>query len=185
MSKKNTSDQYLTVSQYAAAKGISTQAVYKQMNQVGNQLSTKVVKVGNRRMIMKSALSDDEVAKVTNQFATKLSTKLPTSLQPEPDAAERLKQQVDQLQDQLDLMKQQNDRFQEMQRVLTEQIEQKDSQIAALNGMIQAKDHQLQDLSDLLKATTAERLQLQAGKKSVVRRLLDSFKRNHDGETVD
>lgn len=50
-------DNYITVSQYAALKGISKQAVYKQLN---NKLKPFLIVFENQKYIDKAALSDIE-----------------------------------------------------------------------------------------------------------------------------
>ena len=62
--------EYITVAEYAALKGISKQAVYKQLN---NQLKEFVIMVENKRYIAITALSDDELAQV-EQLSVENST---------------------------------------------------------------------------------------------------------------
>lgn len=51
------SEKYITVSQYAAAKGISKQAVYKRLN---NSLKKFLIMVDGKKYIDRAALSEEE-----------------------------------------------------------------------------------------------------------------------------
>lgn len=51
------SEKYITVSQYAAAKGISKQAVYKRLN---NSLKNFLIMVDGKKYIDRAALSEEE-----------------------------------------------------------------------------------------------------------------------------
>lgn len=77
--------EYLSVKEFAAAAGITTQAVYKQLN---NQLQGRFKTDGKKKLIEKSALSlfeKKDEQPVDNQLQTELYNQLRNQLQ-EKDA---------------------------------------------------------------------------------------------------
>ena len=60
-------DQYISIKEFAERAGVSPQAIYKRLNQVGNQLNNYVKPVGNQRMLNIQALQDVYGIEVDNQ----------------------------------------------------------------------------------------------------------------------
>ncbi len=59
---------FLTVSEYAEIKGITPQAVYKQLNNEKHKLNKYLIIVDDKKYIDKAALEDDELNEVKQQF---------------------------------------------------------------------------------------------------------------------
>ena len=117
--------QLLTISEYAKLKGISRQAVYKQLD---NKLSKYVVLVDNQKYIDRAALSED-----TEKDCLPNSTKVDSFDNPKVDSL--LEQQIKEKDKQIEN--------------LFKQIEQKDKQIETLQELLsqsqklQAMDRQI------------------------------------------
>ena len=88
--------EYLSVKEFAAAAGITTQAVYKQLN---NQLQGRFKKDGKKTLIEKSAISmfqkkNDQP--VDNQLQTELYNQLRNQLQEKDAQIAQLQKLLDQ-----------------------------------------------------------------------------------------
>lgn len=59
--------EYMFIKEFAERAGVSPQAIYKRLNQVGNQLNNYVKTVGNQRMLNMQALQDIYGIEVVNQ----------------------------------------------------------------------------------------------------------------------
>ena len=95
--------EYLSVKEFAAAAGITTQAVYKQLN---NQLQGRFKADGKKKLIEKSALSlfeKKDEQPVANQLQTELYNQLRNQLQ-EKDAQIALLQKLLDQEQQLNLV---------------------------------------------------------------------------------
>lgn len=121
--------QLLSVSEYAEIKGISKQAVYKQLN---NKLKNFVVEVENQKYIDRAVLSEEEntqnLPKFNNQ---KLKVEQQFNNQIQPLLEQQIKEKDRQIEN------------------LFKQIEQKDKQIETLQELLsqsqklQAMDRQI------------------------------------------
>lgn len=107
--------EYITVSQFAELRGISKQAVYKQLN---NQLKNFVVIVNGKKHISAKALTEDELTKV-EQPKVENSTENSTDF--DNQSTENSTSSTPQ-----------NDVVSAAVAALSEQLKEKDKQIAAL-----------------------------------------------------
>lgn len=79
------SDELLTVQQFAALAGKSTQSIYKKLNKVDNPIQPYVVLVDGRKMLKRQALSEIygiEVAQPIQSGCQPENEKLTTSFNP-------------------------------------------------------------------------------------------------------
>ena len=164
-------NDYLSVKEFSAAAGVSTQTIYKQLE---TRLAPHVKESGGRKYISKAAL--EEFYKV-QQDATELqpdATKLQlnaTKLQPDAtslqsDASEIQPEPTDEVQpDQPSLQptapsqngnQRELDLLQELVKTIQKELEEK-------NKQLEIKDKQIQDLSDRL----AEAMQLTRGQQYI------------------
>lgn len=97
-------DNYISVSQYAARKGISKQAVYKQLN---NKLKPFLILVDGKRYIDCKALEGDEQPTfnrvkqpIEQQFNNQSQPFLESQIAEKDKVIERLLRQIENLQDQ-------------------------------------------------------------------------------------
>ena len=108
--------QYLSVSEYAEIKGISKQAVYKQLN---NKLKNFVVEVENQKYIDRAALTEEQKQKVEQLF----NPKVEQIEQPfNPKFQPLLEKQIEEKDKQIER--------------LFQQIEEKDKQIETLQNLL-------------------------------------------------
>ena len=108
--------QYLSVSEYAEIKGISKQAVYKQLN---NKLKNFVVEVENQKYIDRAALTEEQKQKVEQP----LNPKVEQVEQPfNPNFQPLLEKQIEEKDKQIER--------------LFQQIEEKDKQIETLQNLL-------------------------------------------------
>ena len=154
-------NDYLSVKEFSAAAGVSTQTIYKQLE---TRLAPHVKESGGRKYISKAAL--EEFYKV-QQDATELqpdsteiqpdATKLqsdPTEVQPEPTA--ELPTDQPSLQPTQNGNQRELDLLQELVKTIQKELEEK-------NKQLEIKDKQIQDLSDRL----AEAMQLTRGQQYI------------------
>lgn len=59
--------QYVSIKEFARRVGVSPQAIYKRLNQVGNRLNNYIKLVGNQRMLNIQALQDVYGIEVVNE----------------------------------------------------------------------------------------------------------------------
>lgn len=116
-------DQYISIKEFAERAGVSPQAIYKRLNQVGNQLINYIKPVGNQRMLNIRALQDIYGIEVDNQN------------QPVEQPVVNFSQ-PDQMQDQI--------------RLLQDQLNSKDQQLQEQAERDQKKDEQIRKLQDQL-----------------------------------
>ena len=143
-------NDYLSVKEFSAAAGVSTQTIYKQLEK---RLAPHVIESGGRKYISKVAL--EEFYKVQPD-ATELQSD-PIEVQPEPTAELPTDQPSLQPtapsqngnQRELDLL-------QELVKTIQKELEEK-------NKQLEIKDKQIQDLSDRL----AEAMQLTRGQQYI------------------
>lgn len=115
--------EYISIKEFAERAGVSPQAIYKRLNQVGNQLINYIKPVGNQRMLNIRALQDIYGIEVDNQN------------QPVEQPVVNFSQ-PDQMQNQI--------------RVLQEQLNVKDQQLREQAERDQKKDEQIRKLQDQL-----------------------------------
>jgi chromosome segregation ATPase len=157
-------NDYLSVKEFSAAAGVSTQTIYKQLE---TRLAPHVKESGGRKYISKAAL--EEFYKV-QQDATELQSDA-TKLQPDAtslqsDASEIQPEPTDELStDQPSLQptaptqngnQRELDLLQELVKTIQKELEEK-------NKQLEIKDKQIQDLSDRL----AEAMQLTRGQQYI------------------
>jgi hypothetical protein len=108
-----TNESYITVSEYAALKGISKQAVYKQLN---NKLQPFLIVVDGRKYIDRAALTEVENQKL-NEVEQPFNQPLNNQSQPflESQIAEKDKV-IESLLRQIDVLTQQNSNLTELLR---------------------------------------------------------------------
>lgn len=116
-------DQYISIKEFAERAGVSPQAIYKRLNQVGNQLINYIKPVGNQRMLNIQALHDIYGIEVDNQN------------QPVEQPVVNFSQ-PDQMQDQI--------------RLLQDQLNSKDQQLREQAERDQKKDEQIRKLHEEL-----------------------------------
>ena len=168
-------NDYLSVKEFSAAAGVSTQTIYKQLE---TRLAPHVKESGGRKYISKAAL--EEFYKV-QQDATELqpdSTKIqpdatelqsdPTEAQPEP--TDKLPTDQPSLQPTQNGNQRELDLLQELVKTIQKELEEK-------NKQLEIKDKQIQDLSDRL----AEAMQLTRGQQYIT--AADKTKELIDKET--
>ena len=157
-------NDYLSVKEFSAAAGVSTQTIYKQLEK---RLAPHVKESGGRKYISKAAL--EEFYKV-QQDATELqpdATKLqPDATSLQSDASEIQPEPTDEVQpDQPSLQptapsqngnQRELDLLQELVKTIQKELEEK-------NKQLEIKDKQIQDLSDRL----AEAMQLTRGQQYI------------------
>ena len=154
-------NDYLSVKEFSAAAGVSTQTIYKQLEK---RLAPYVKESGGRKYISKAAL--EEFYKV-QQDATELqsdSTEIqpdatelqsdPIEVQPEPTA--ELPTDQPSLQPTQNGNQRELDLLQELVKTIQKELEEK-------NKQLEIKDKQIQDLSDRL----AEAMQLTRGQQYI------------------
>ena len=115
---------YITVSEYARIKGISKQAVYKQLN---NRLKEFSTTFGGKHYISKSTLSEDElkaVDKLNNQQFNNLK-------QPYQPSFNLLEKQIEEKDKQIESLLSQIDRLTEQNTNLTEALKNSQIMLAA------------------------------------------------------
>lgn len=171
-------NDYLSVKEFSAAAGVSTQTIYKQLE---TRLAPHVKESGGRKYISKAAL--EEFYKV-QQDATELqpdATKLqPDATSLQSDASEIQPEPTDEVQpDQPSLQptapsqngnQRELDLLQELVKTIQKELEEK-------NKQLEIKDKQIQDLSDRL----AEAMQLTRGQQYIA--AADKTKELVDKET--
>ena len=91
--------EYLSIKEFAAAVGVSQQAVYKQLN---NKLKPYLKVVENKKMLEKSALKLFEKEEKTNQVEQQLINMLQTELNEKNEQIKKLQQSLEQSQQLLD-----------------------------------------------------------------------------------
>ena len=168
-------NDYLSVKEFSAAAGVSTQTIYKQLE---TRLAPHVKESGGRKYISKAAL--EEFYKVQPD-ATDLqpdSTKIqpdatelqsdPIEVQPEPTA--ELPTDQPSLQPTQNGNQRELDLLQELVKTIQKELEEK-------NKQLEIKDKQIQDLSDRL----AEAMQLTRGQQYIA--AADKTKELVDKET--
>lgn len=157
-------NDYLSVKEFSAAAGVSTQTIYKQLE---TRLAPHVKESGGRKYISKAAL--EEFYKV-QQGATELqpdATKLqPDATSLQSDASEIQPEPTDEVPaDQPSLQptapsqngnQRELDLLQELVKTIQKELEEK-------NKQLEIKDKQIQDLSDRL----AEAMQLTRGQQYI------------------
>jgi hypothetical protein len=89
---------YISIQEYAKIKGISTQAVYKQLT---TKLTTYVVEVDNHKMLKISVLDEDLNNQVDNRVANH-STKVDNQVAIDSRYIERLEKDIEYLRKTLD-----------------------------------------------------------------------------------
>ena len=171
-------NDYLSVKEFSAAAGVSTQTIYKQLE---TRLAPHVKESGGRKYISKAAL--EEFYKV-QQDASELQPDA-TKLQPDAtilqsDASEIQPEPTDEVQpDQPSLQptapsqngnQRELDLLQELVKTIQKELEEK-------NKQLEIKDKQIQDLSDRL----AEAMQLTRGQQYIA--AADKTKELVDKET--
>ena len=87
--------EYLTIKEFAAAVGVSQQAIYKQLN---NKLKPYLKVVENKKMLEKSALELFKKEEKINEVEQQLINMLQTELNAKNEQIERLQQALDQAQ---------------------------------------------------------------------------------------
>lgn len=131
--------EYMSIKEFAERAGVSPQAIYKRLNQVGNQLNNYVKTVGNQRMLNMQALQDIYGIEVVNQNQ-------PVE-QPVVNFSQPMQDQIRMLQDQLNIKDQQL-------REQAERDQKKDEQIRKLQAQLIEQDlrhhEQIQTMQELL-----------------------------------
>lgn len=142
-------DQYISIKEFAERAGVSPQAIYKRLNQVGNQLINYIKPVGNQRMLNIRALQDIYGIEVDNQN------------QPVEQPVVNL-DQPDQAQDQIRLLQDQLNSKDQQLREQAERDQKKDEQIRKLQDQLIEQDQrhheQIQTMQELL--SQAQKLHL-------------------------
>lgn len=177
-------NDYLSVKEFSAAAGVSTQTIYKQLEK---RLAPHVIESGGKKYISKVAL--EEFYKVQPD-ATQLqldSTKIqpdatglqsdPTEVQPEP--TDELPTDQPSLQPTAPTQngnQRELDLLQELVKTIQKELEEK-------NKQLEIKDKQIQDLSDRL----AEAMQLTRGQQYIAAadKTMDLVDKGMEKDTID
>mgnify|MGYP004477611735 CR=1 FL=1 len=141
--------EYISIKEFAERAGVSPQAIYKRLNQVGNQLINYIKPVGNQRMLNIRALQDIYGIEVDNQN------------QPVEQPVVNFSQ-PDQMQDQIRLLQDQLNSKDQQLREQAERDQKKDEQIRKLQDQLIEQDQrhheQIQTMQELL--SQAQKLHL-------------------------
>lgn len=147
----------ISIKEYAEAKGISVQAVYKRLNKPLNPLNPFVVEVESKKRLLKSVLEADLEDKPFNPHLTTDSTpeveiQPPKSLKVETleEELKRLSKIVEELQE---TREEESKKREEEVKFLREQIKIKDEQISA-------RDEQIKNLTSKNDLLLAKELKL-------------------------
>ena len=168
-------NDYLSVKEFSAAAGVSTQTIYKQLEK---RLAPHVIESGGRKYISKVALEEfyqvqpdaTEIQPDSTEIqpdATELQSD-PIEVQPEPTA--ELPTDQPSLQPTQNGNQRELDLLQELVKTIQNELEEK-------NKQLEIKDKQIQDLSDRL----AEAMQLTRGQQYIA--AADKTKELVDKET--
>lgn len=133
--------EYISIKEFAERAGVSPQAIYKRLNQVGNQLINYIKPVGNQRMLNIRALQDIYGIEVDNQN------------QPVEQQVVNFSQ-PDQMQNQIRVLQEQLNVKDQQLREQAEQEQKKDEQIRMLQEQLIEQDQrhheQIQTMQELL-----------------------------------
>ena len=130
-------DQYISIKEFAERAGVSPQAIYKRLNQVGNQLINYIKPVGNQRMLNIQALQDIYGIEVVNQNQP---VKQPVVNSNQPDQIKMLQDQLNikdqQLREQAERERMKDEQIRKLQDQLIEQDQRHHEQIKAMQELL-------------------------------------------------
>lgn len=121
--QKSTEQEYMTVKEFAAAAGVTEQAVYKQLN---NKLSTYSTTLNGKKVLKIEALKEYKSKEVETELSQKLS---------------ETEGKVNQLKEQL--QQQKVDELSRQVEELKEQLRTKDQQIGSLHDLLKESQEAL------------------------------------------
>lgn len=143
-------NEYLTVQEFAAAAGVSKQAIYKQMN---SRLAPYVQTIKGQRKIAAAALHEfyDTVEQPKQPEATenqqKPTEKVENSTENQPNSTITKQPETTEKQEQTSLEK----RIDELEKLLQKQIEEDRQEKEFLKDQIRQKDKTIENLTENLK----------------------------------
>ena len=129
--------EYISIKEFAARAEVSPQAIYKRLNQVGNQLNNYVKPVGNQRMLNIRALQDVYGVEVDNQNQP---VEQPVVNSNQPDQIRMLQEQLNikdqQLREQAEREQKKDEQIRKLQDQLIEQDQRHHGQIKAMQELL-------------------------------------------------
>lgn len=124
--------EYMSIKEFAERAGVSPQAIYKRLNQVGNQLNNYVKTVGNQRMLNMQALQDIYGIEVVNQNQP-VEQPVVNFSQPMQD---QLNIKDQQLREQAERDQKKDEQIRKLQEQLIEQDQRHHEQIKAMQELL-------------------------------------------------
>lgn len=140
--------EYLTIKEFAALTGTTTQAVYKQLP---TKLQPYCKTIGNKKVLSYEALKEfnaTELATSCKPVTNQVANELPTSLQPVAN-----QENVENLRELINLLKEQ---LQTKDTQLQTQLQTIDKLTEKAENELKAKDRQIENLNNTLNLTIQE-----------------------------